>query len=379
MLYRKFGKTNEDVSILGFGCMRLPLIEGGDPSQIDEELSIKMVRYAIDEGVNYIDTAYPYHGTSRTGGGASEPFVAKALKDGYREKVNIATKLPSWLVDTREDMERFLNEQLERLETDHIDFYLVHGINAGRWPILKAAGINEFLDAAIADGRIRYAGFSFHDKLDLFIEVVDYYDWSFCQIQLNYLDIAFQAGITGLEYAASKNLGITIMEPLKGGKLVNQLPEEALEVFNQASVKRKPADWALRWVYNRPEVSVALSGMNSMEQVKENLQTASEAEANVLTAEEMEMFDKVHAIFQEKNKVGCTSCGYCMPCPSGINIPGCFTAYNNFYIFDENTYFMISPDQNASNCVECGECETKCPQSINIIDELKNVTAALEN
>ncbi len=380
MLYRKFGRTNEMVSILGFGCMRLPLLPGGDPARIDERLAIELVHYAIDEGVNYIDTAYPYHGSGREEGGQSEPFVAKALKNGYRERVKVATKLPSWLIKTGEDMDRYLNEQLKRLETDFIDFYLVHNINNQVWPALKEAGVARFLDKAIKDGRIKYAGFSFHDEVDLFKEVVDYYDWSFCQIQYNYLDENFQAGKEGLQYAAQKGLGIAIMEPLKGGKLAGDLPETVQNAFSQADIKRKPADWALRWVWNHPEVSVVLSGMNTMEQVEENLKSANEAEVESLTAEEVGVVDRAKAIFRERIKVSCTACGYCMPCPAGVDIPVCFTMYNNHHMFGrEEAYdIWVAPQQKASNCVECGKCETHCPQGISIRRELKNVKAVFE-
>ncbi|MBU3216743.1 aldo/keto reductase [Clostridium estertheticum] len=380
MLYRKFGKTNEMVSALGFGCMRLPILPGGDHSQIDEEKSMKLVRFAIDEGVNYIDTAYPYHGTGNGSGGASEPFVAKVLKDGYREKVKLATKLPSWLVKTREDMDRFLNEQLERLETDSIDFYLVHGLNVKTWSVLKDLGISEFLDAAIKDGRIKYAGFSFHDKLPIFKEIVDYYDWSFCQIQYNYLDEDFQAGTEGLKYAYQKGLGITIMEPLRGGKLAANLPKEAINVFDKADVKRTPVDWALSWVWNHPEVSVILSGMNEMKQIVENIKTASMAKVNSLTDEELKIVTKVKTVIEEKVKVSCTACEYCMPCPAGVNIPKNFTFYNNHFMFDkEENYSLAVPNkEKASNCVECGKCETHCPQGISIREELKNVKALFE-
>lgn len=376
MLYRNFGKTNEKVSTLGFGCMRLPLIPGGDATNIDEEKSIKLIRSAIDKGVNYIDTAYPYHGTGMGHGGASEPFVGRALKDGYREKVKLATKLPSWLINSRSDMDKYLNEQLERLQTDHIDFYLVHSLNRKDWDRLKKNGIDEFLDSALKDGRIKYAGFSFHDKLDLFKEIVDYYDWSFCQIQYNYLDEEFQAGTEGLKYAAERGLGITIMEPLRGGKLVNNLPREAKEAFNEADIKRTPAEWALKWVWNHPEVSVILSGMNSMDQVEENIKIASETEAHSLTEEELKLIDKVNNIIKGKVKVNCTACGYCMPCPAGVNIPGCFSAYNNYGMFgkDETYNIMIRRrNQEASNCVKCGKCETHCPQGISIRKELEKV------
>lgn len=380
MLYRKLGKTNEMVSILGFGCMRLPILPGGDPTKIDEKSAMELVHQAIDEGVNYIDTAYPYHGTGMEKSGQSEPFVAKVLKNGYREKVKIATKLPSWLIKTRNDMDKYLNEQLERLETDYIDFYLVHNINSQVWPTLKEAGIVGFLDEALKDGRIKHAGFSFHDKVDLFKEVVDYYDWSFCQIQYNYLDENFQAGKAGLQYAAQKGLGLVIMEPLRGGKLASNLPEAAQNAFNQADVQRTPADWALRWVWNQPEVAVVLSGMNAVDQVTENLKTANEAEVNSLTAKEVGVIDQVKAVFKERIKVNCTACGYCMPCPEGVNIPTCFAMYNNHHMFGkEEAYSLwLTSQQKASNCVECGKCETHCPQGILIPQELKNVIAVFE-
>lgn len=378
MLYRKFGKTNEEVSILGFGCMRLPLLPGGDATQIDEEQAIKLVRHAIDEGVNYIDTAYPYHGTGMGQGGQSEPFVGRALKDGYREKVKLATKLPSWLIKTREDMDKYLNEQLERLQTDHIDFYLVHAIGAHTWTTLKEAGVAEFLDQALRDGRIKHAGFSFHDKLDLFKEIVDYYDWSFCLIQYNYLDEGFQAGKEGLQYAHQKGLGIAIMEPLRGGKLANSIPDDVQTVFDQGDVQRTPAEWALRWLWNQPEVSVILSGMGSMEQVTQNIKSASDAEPNSLSPQEVELLDQVKRVFKEKIKVNCTTCGYCLPCPVGVNIPGNFTFYNNLHMFgrEEGYRLWLTEQQRSSSCVECGECETHCPQGIEIREELKKVALA---
>ena len=386
MLYRKYGKTNEMVSVLGFGCMRLPII-GDDPTNIDEELAIKMIRLAIDEGVNYIDTAYPYHGKGMALGGASEPFVAKALKDGYRARVKLATKLPSWLIKTREDMDNYLNEQLKRLETDTIDFYLVHTLGAATWPILKEAGLVEFLEQAIKDGRIKHAGFSFHERIGLFKEIVDSYDWSFCQIQYNYLDEDYQAGTEGLEYAAKKGLGIAIMEPLRGGKIAENLPNEALEFFAQAAVERTPAEWALRWVWNHPEVSVALSGMTTMQHVTENLKIAQDAQANSLTARELGIIDQVKTLFKEKIQVNCTACGYCMPCPVGVNIPGCFTILNDYFIFgspearDRHKFlynFRLGSKAYASNCIKCGKCESHCPQSIPIRQELDVVKELFE-
>lgn len=374
MLYRKFGKTNEMVSILGFGCMRFPLLAGEDPSKIDEERSMKMLRYAIDNGVNYIDTAYPYHGDGMSNAGESEPFVGKVLKDGYREKVKLATKLPSWLIETREDMDKYLNEQLERLETQNIDFYLVHSLNKQRWENLKKLGIDEFLNSAIADGRIKYAGFSYHDKPENFNEIIDYYSWSFCQIQFNYLDEDFQAGLDGLNYAHEKGLGVVIMEPLRGGKLVHNLPEDVLDVFHKAKADKTPAEWALRWVWNHPQVDIVLSGMSTMEQVIENVEIAKDAEINSLKEDELLTIDKIKNIFQDKIKVHCTACGYCMPCPYGVDIPTNFSIYNNYYLFGEKeNYDNLDADKKASNCIECGECETHCPQSIEIIKGLKDI------
>lgn len=382
MLYRKYGKTNEMVSVLGFGCMRLPVI-GGDPTRIDEEKATAMIRRAIDGGVNYIDTAYPYHGSGFAQGGQSEPFVGRALAGGYREKVKLATKLPSWLIKTREDMDRYLAEQLERLQTDRIDFYLVHSLNRATWPVLQAAGINEFLDQAIKDGRIRHAGFSFHDHLDLFKEIVDAYDWSFCQIQYNYLDEQYQAGREGLDYAAAKGLGIAIMEPLRGGNLVT-LPEAARNVFSGADEQRTPAEWGLRWLWDQPEVSVVLSGMTTLEQLEENLASAQHALTDNLSADDLQRVEQVKSIFKSRIRVGCTGCAYCMPCPAGLNIPMCFTTYNNHWLFDGDPsakmqYLTWSRmGAPASACVKCGKCESHCPQHLEIRAELERVAALFE-
>ena len=258
MLYRRMNNVVSDLSILGFGCMRLPVTKGGD---IDEKQATKMLRYAIDHGVNYVDTAYPYHK------GESEPFLGRALQDGYREKVFLATKLPSWLIKSRADMDHYLDEQLKRLQTDHIDFYLVHGLMKPFWENLWSLGITDFLDDAIADGRIKYAGFSFHDELALFKEIVDAYHWTFCQIQYNFTDEQNQAGTEGLRYAADRGLGIVVMEPLRGGMLTKEIPA-INKIWEKAVVRRSLSEWALRWVWNHPEVTVVLSGMSSLEQVE---------------------------------------------------------------------------------------------------------------
>jgi hypothetical protein len=276
MIYRQLGKTGLEVSQLGFGCMRFPL-KSKNTDDINEDLAIKMLRYAIDQGVNYIDTAYPYHGYGfgSKEGGASEPLVAKALKNGYREKVVLATKLPSWIIESRADMDYYLDYQLKRLQTDHIDCYLVHAVNKTFWEKLQKNGVLQFLDQAKKDGRIKYAGFSFHDDCKTFKKVIDAYDWDLCQIQYNYLDRDFQAGDEGLQYAYDRDIGVVIMEPLRGGALINNLPTPVKQEFAKSEFSRKPADWAFRWLYNDPRISVVLSGMSDMQQVKENIKTAS--------------------------------------------------------------------------------------------------------
>jgi predicted aldo/keto reductase-like oxidoreductase len=369
--YRKFGKLDLKPSLLGFGCMRLPIIDG-DSGRIKEAEAIKMIRYAIDNGVTYIDTAYPYHK------GNSEPLVGKALQDGYREKVYLATKLPIWLTNTYEDFDKYLNEQLEKLGTDHIDFYLLHALNEERWVKLQKIGVFDFLEKAISEGKIKYAGFSFHDELDLFKEIVDAYDWTFCQIQLNYMDENYQAGIKGLKYAASKDLAIIVMEPLKGGKLVNP-PDKIKNIWDRSQIKRTPAEWALRWVCNFPEVSVVLSGMSNLDQVIENIVTVEKAFPNSLTGEELDIINEVKNKYIEMTRVNCTNCEYCMPCPAGVNIPQNFTLYNDVYMYDalEHSSFaynnLLKEENRASSCVDCRKCEKACPQNIPISKILKDI------
>lgn len=377
MLYRKFGETNEEVSTLGFGCMRFPTVDE-DTKNIDEEKSIEMVRYAIDNGVNYIDTAYPYHG------GMSELLVGKALQDGYREKVYLATKLPSWLIKTREDMDKYLNEQLEKLQTDYIDFYLVHALNKDFWSNLTNNGIFEFLDSAIKSGKIKYAGFSFHDKLDLYKEIVDSYNWTFTQIQYNYLDTDYQAGQEGLDYAADKGLAVVIMEPLRGGKLVNNIPNDIKALWDTSDTKRTPVEWALKYIWDNPKVSTILSGMSTLDQVKENIELSNDGKENSLNKNEKSLIKNVSESYKSKIKVDCTDCKYCMPCPSSVNIPRCFSIYNNGHMFNDvenakKIYNKHMNDENkASACTECGKCEEACPQNIEIIDKLKEVVEVFE-
>ncbi|WP_440950505.1 aldo/keto reductase [Methanosphaerula subterraneus] len=377
MLYRRMKNLDRDLSILGFGCMRLPVLNDGS---IDEPVATAMIRGAIDQGVNYIDTAYPYHNEE------SEPFLGQALQDGYRERVNLATKLPSWLVHSREDMDRYLDEQLERLQTDHIDCYLVHSLNRAYWEELVPLGLDEFLDDAIDDGRIGVAGFSFHDpSVDVFREIVDGYDWTFTQIQYNFMDEHYQAGTAGLQYAAEKELGVVVMEPIKGGMLATGIPA-IRKIWARAPTQRTPAEWALRWVWNHPEVTVVLSGMSTPVQVRENLSAADRGLPNSLSEGELRLFDLVKYEYTKRVRVSCTGCKYCMPCPAGVNIPECFADYNAGTIYDDpgvakinytiatGAFFGGSPSC-ASQCTECGACEEQCPQGIPIRERLKDVVA----
>jgi predicted aldo/keto reductase-like oxidoreductase len=369
MQYRNFGQTGEKVSALGFGCMRFPVLENGE---INVEESVRQLRHAIDRGVNYLDTAYVYHG------GKSEGLVAKAIKDGYREKVFIADKNPVWLVKKYEDFEKYLDEQLARLETDYIDFYLLHALDIDRWNKIKELGAREFLDKALKDGKIKHAGFSFHDDTAAFKQIIDDYNWDFCQMQYNYMDEYNQAGTEGLEYAASKGLAIIIMEPLLGGKLAKTPPKVVQEIWDRAEVKRTPAEWALRWLWNRPEISLILSGMNSMEMVEENMKTAETALPGALTAEEIALVSEVRDQYKRLTRVNCTACRYCMPCPFGVDIPGNFATYNEAATYDNwdncsKYYNGRKETEKASACAECGKCEKVCPQHLNIREHLKEL------
>ena len=375
MIYRNFTRDKLQVSSLGFGCMRFPILDG-DSSKIDEKQATEMIRYAIDQGVNYIDTAYPYHQ------GNSEAFVGRALSQGYREKVYLATKLPSWLINDYDDFNKYLDEQLERLNTDYIDFYLLHTLNKDYWENLKKLDVLRFIDQAKKSGKIKYIGFSFHDELDVFKEIVDYHDWDFCQIQYNYLDINYQAGQEGLNYAYDKGISVVIMEPIKGGKLVHP-SEEIQEIWDLSPLKRTPAEWALRWVLNQKEPSLLLSGMNNLDQVKENIKTVSDATVGHLKESEISLINRVKDIYQEKIQVGCTSCEYCLPCPEGVSIPNIFQIYNDYYVFgteddSKNRYnSFIEKEIDASKCIECGHCQSMCPQNLEIIRHLKEANTIL--
>ncbi len=360
--------------------MRLPEKNG----QIEEERATEQLRYAIDHGVNYVDTAWSYHM------GESEPFVGRALLDGYRKKVRLATKLPSWLVETREDMDRFLDAQLEKLQTDHIDYYLIHVLNTTeKLAQMEACGLTEFLDSAKKAGKIINAGFSFHGTAEDFAPIVDAYPWEFCQIQYNILDEQNQAGTKGLKYAAGKGLGVIIMEPLRGGNLTEPVPPAVADIWDNSPVQRTPAEWALRWVWNHPEVTVVLSGMNREDHIQENIRTAHEAHPDSLSDAELTVIGMATEKYRELMKVGCTGCQYCMPCPSGVDIPLCFELYNNKYMFknpDAEMFYVVrlsgvltnGPEQFASQCEQCMECLEKCPQHIDIPALLEIIVREME-
>jgi predicted aldo/keto reductase-like oxidoreductase len=365
MQYRKFGKLDWQVSALGFGCMRLPVIDG-KMGNIDQEKTTEMIHRAIEAGVNYFDTAYVYHEQK------SEAALGKALLGGYRERVKIATKSPIWLIKQTEDFDRLLNEQLERLQTDAIDFYLLHALDRNSWAKVLELGLLGRAEAALADGRIRHLGFSFHDNLSVFKQIVDGYSgWTFCQIQYNYMDIEFQAGTEGLRYAASKGLAVVIMESLRGGKLAVDLPATR-PIWEAAARKRKPADWALQWLWNQPEVSVALSGMGTLEQVEENIASANISGPGRLDAGELVLVDKAREVIKGLSPIPCTACEYCLPCPNGVHIPSNFDTYNQAAMFNDLDHSrfayknFIADDQKAANCIQCEECLEKCPQHIPI-------------
>jgi len=383
MRYRKLGKTNLEASILGFGAMRLPMVgdpgglAGFDPKiPIDETRADKMVGYALDKGVNYFDTAYGYHG------GKSETYMGKVLHP-VRTKVLIASKLPVWNIQKTEDFERIFQEQLRKLQTDYLDVYLVHGINNIHWEKMKSLGVLEYLDKLKADGRIRAAGFSFHDEIKVFKQIIDAYDWDVTQIQYNFYDQDYQAGREGMRYAAGRNIGIIVMEALRGGKLVNRIPDEVWKIWDSAAVRRTPAEWGMRWVWNHTEPDVVLTGSSSFDQIKENIGMIKDAEPNSLTAEELALFDRARDFYRSKLKIDCTSCAYCMPCPNGVDIPSNFQLYNEIFLFEDKEFSpffyknLMDESQRGEKCIECGDCMEKCPQKIDIIKELKEAVKIL--
>jgi predicted aldo/keto reductase-like oxidoreductase len=379
MQYRTVPKTQDKLSVLGYGSMRLPSRSG----LIRERETREQLLYAVSEGVNYIDTGFPYHG------GAAEPTIGRILAQaGCRNQVYLATKLPPWSVRGSADMEHILNEQLRRFRTDRIDYYLVHGIaSRAEWDRLLDLGVLTFLDRIQRDGRVRRVGFSFHGDKRLFREVVDAYDWAMCQIQYNYLDIDNQAGNEGLAYAHAKNLAVMVMEPLRGGNLTKHVPPEVQAVWDKAPIKRTPAEWALRWLYDQPEVTLVLSGMNRMDHIRENIRIANEGTVHSLTDAEKTLITEARAAYRSVFQIGCTGCRYCMPCPAGVDIPNCFELYNNLTAFglrsakfDYATRVggILGHTGLASLCVDCGACEKVCPQHLPIRQALKTVAKEME-
>lgn len=376
MQYRK-NKNGADISLLGYGCMRFTR----KGNAIDLEKAQKELAHAIENGVNYFDTAYIYPG--------SEAAIGEIFhRLNCREQIYIATKLPHYLIKSMDGIEKIFQEELKRLQTDYVDYYLMHMLtDTDTWEKLKALGIEEWIREKKESGQIRNIGFSYHGHTDMFCKLIDVYDWDFTQIQYNYMDEHSQAGRKGLYYAAEKKIPVIIMEPLRGGKLVNLLPEKAKKLIAEHERGYSPAEWAFRWLYDQPEVTCVLSGMNSMEMLEENLRIADETQIGAFTESDFELIDLVKAEIESTVKVGCTGCGYCMPCPKGVDIPETFRCYNNYYAegkrvtikeYMQCTLFRKN-QSNASNCVECGLCEKHCPQHIEIRKELKNAANKLES
>ena len=375
MKYRTMGKLGIQASAFGLGCMRFNGAASGD-SVIDEQKAVSLIRRAIDGGVTYIDTAWVY--LDKT----SEIVLGKALQDGYREKVTIATKVPPDAVNSREDLEKILAEELQKLQTDHIDFYLMHAMNKEKWEHMKAIGAPEFFNDMQREGKIRYRCFSFHGPYEEFEYILNDWDWDMCQIQYNFMDINNQAGTKGLELAGSKGIPVVIMEGLLGGRLATA-PDNVQSLYDAFPVKRSPVEWAFRWLCNHPEVSVVLSGCNEAEQIDENLRIFDTVDTGIMSAEELKLMDDVREAYMSRTKIGCTGCRYCMPCPNGVNIPAVFSVWNNFslYNIDPKTDWAFGLIQKnnagADNCVGCGACEAACPQHLNIIESLQSAWSEL--
>ena len=372
MQYRK-DKYGNELSALGYGCMRFT--KNGGNTDLDK--AEREIKAAVEAGVNYFDTAYVYAGNE-----AAVGMIFRRL--GCREQVHIATKLPHYLIKSMDGVEWMFEEELKRLQTDYIDYYLMHMLT---WEKLKKLGMEDWIREKKASGQIRQIGFSYHGNSEMFCKLLDAYDWDFCQIQYNYMDEHSQAGVTGLRYAAKKGIPVIIMEPLRGGRLVNLLPESAKELFRKDPEHRTPAELALKWLYDQPEVTCVLSGMNSMEMVEQNVKTAKEAYPGCLTDSDRTLIEQVKEEIRKSVKVGCTGCGYCMPCPRGVDIPGTFRCYNAMYSEGKKSgrrdYLQCTAfrkdTSSASQCISCGKCEKHCPQHIEIRKELKLAAGELEN
>ncbi|MDR3364601.1 MAG: aldo/keto reductase [Clostridiales Family XIII bacterium] len=376
MNYRYFKAGGSEVSLLGFGAMRLPTIGGGH-DKIDEAEAVRMIRYAIDHGVNYVDTAYVYHGMQ------SEAVVGKALADGYRDKTMLATKMPFWIMKGPGDMGKILDEQLEKLATDCIDMYLIHDIHGERWDTVKAWKIWDFLSKAREEGKIRFIGFSFHgESPEEFKTILDEYPWDFCQLQINYMDKDLQAGVAGYEYAVSKGVPVVVMEPLKGGKLSDVMPPSIQAYWDTLESDRSPAEWALRWAANLPGVLTILSGMSAMGQVEENIRVLSDADAGMLTENELEVIDKAAESYRKLIAFPCTACKYCMPCTVSIAIPVVMDFRNSYNLYGKTdkmqSEFNMFVNPKPSDCVACGKCEEECPQHLEIVRAMRETAGFFE-
>ena len=379
MQNRLIRKTGDEVSPLGFGAMRLPLKNG----KIDREKASQLIYAACDSGVNFIDTAYLY--------GDSEKFLGEVLQGEYKDKVKICTKLPAINVKKYEDMEKFLDEQLKRLQRDYIDYYLVHSVDLKTLNRLIKKGLFDFLDKAKRDGKIRHVGFSYHGVKEEFDLLIDAYDWDVVMVQYNYFDENIQASSEGIEYAASKDMGVFVMEPLKGGILAGKMPEDAAEIFKKSDSDKTSAQWALQWVLNNPNITCVFSGMNSMEQLRDNIDVADTTLPLSMTSKELETVESVKNVMKDALKINCSTCGYCMPCPQGVNIPECLKIYNEKYLFNHKGFMnsavmdyyqyvggVLGKAANAGLCNGCGKCLRKCPQKLDIISELKKVKKEFE-
>lgn len=365
MEYKHIDTMDATPSLLGFGCMRFPTLDNGT---IDEAEAEKMLDTAIAHGVNYIDTAYPYHD------GDSEPFVGRVLKKYDRDQFYLATKLPIWKLESKEDVKRIFEEQLQRLQVEYVDFYLLHALDHEKWEKVLALDVLPFLEQMKAEGKIRNLGFSFHDDFEVFQTILLYRDWDFCQIQLNYMDTHIQAGLKGYRLADKLGIPMVIMEPIKGGRLVN-LPDDIKEMFIDQDPSRSIASWALRWVASLPNVKVVLSGMSTMKQVLDNLKTFDQFVP--LNEEELKTVTRVAETIRSRVKNGCTGCAYCMPCPFGIDIPNNFKVWNEEAMYGNfhkaNDQYEEMKEAAACHCQKCGKCETMCPQQISIREDLEKV------
>lgn len=379
MQYRVIQKTGDEISPLGYGAMRLPLKNG----KIDRIKAKELIYHAIDNGVNFIDTAFLY--------GDSESFLGEVIQGKYKDKVKICTKLPTIIVKKYDDMEKILDEQLERLQRDSIDYYLIHAVDLKAMNRLMKRDLVKFLDKAKSDGKIRHTGFSYHGPKEEFSQAIDSYDWDVVMVQYNYFDENVQASVEGIEYAASKGMGIFVMEPLKGGILAGKMPKDAEEIFKKANPNKSTAQWALEWVLNNRNVTCVLSGMNDLSQLDENLEVAHNTAPMSMSFEDLETVELVKRVMRNSLRINCSTCGYCMPCPQGVNIPECLKIYNEKYLFGHkgliNPAFMdyyqyvggiMGNSGNAGKCNGCGKCLRKCPQKLDIVSELKKVKKEFE-